>query len=307
LLQSIQTPNIAIPGELAVGLALNVVQSRQTNLPLALLHVPLFDYLPFRSPLRWFDAISIRLAVIGDLDRALTRNAEKHASQVLIHEAQALRREASLICIKGFDRRDDLEGFRRLEGFPRALLKLAPDYWSRVGSKRRSDLHRQQRAAKNIRRMRHSGFPVEYGAKIVELYHQTRSKASLKLLNHGVDYFLRTSDASTYLLYFLDKELVGFHQLVSVEKTLYSQYVGMNYSIAKEYRLYFNMLIDCIDFGIEHAFDEIDFGITSYRYKLHLGCELQSTWNYFQLTNPLLKRYLPLLDSILSPKPAMLQ
>jgi hypothetical protein len=307
LLQSIQTPNIAIPRDPEGGLTLKLSQARHVKLPLALIDVPVFEYLPFRSPSRCLDAISIKLAVIGDLDRAQTRHAETVSSKVLIHDAQALRKEASIICLKGFDRRDDLEGFRRLEGFPCALLKLAPDYWASLGSKRRSDLRRQQKAAKNIRRVRHKGLPAEYAAKILELYHQTRNKADLKLLKHGPNYFVRTADVSTYLLYFLDKELVGFHQLVCLEKTLYSQYVGMDYSIAKDYRLYFNMLIDCIDYGLEHSFAEVDFGITSYRYKLHLGCELRSTWNYFQLTHPLLNRFLPLLDAVLSPKPAMLQ
>ncbi|NBQ96564.1 MAG: hypothetical protein EBU15_14790, partial [Betaproteobacteria bacterium] len=96
MLQSIQTPNIAIPRDPEGGLTLKLSQARQVKLPLALIDVPVFEYLPFRSPSRCLDAISIKLAVIGDLDRAQTRHAETVSSKVLIHDAQALRKEASI-------------------------------------------------------------------------------------------------------------------------------------------------------------------------------------------------------------------
>ncbi|NCV56001.1 MAG: GNAT family N-acetyltransferase, partial [Betaproteobacteria bacterium] len=114
-------------------------------------------------------------------------------------------------------------------------------------------------------------------------------------------YFQSTSSVSTYLLYFYEGQLIAFHQMITTGDTLYSQYLGMDYAVSHKLRVYFNLLIDCIDVGLERSKREIDFGITSYRYKKHIGCELQPTWNYFRLSHAYLNWVLPLFDKVLSP------
>ena len=269
--------------------------------------VPVLSHLSPRLSPRFTNSCHLTFGVVGDLDRALTINANHLSALALLDAAETLRESSSLICIKGFNLRDDLIGFRRLPGFPRALLKLTPNYWHSLSGKRRSDLLRQRRAARDIRREIVDGFPTEFADEILALYRQTRANARLKLLNHDLSYFKQTSPASSYLLYFQEHRLIAFHQMVAVDRTLYSQYVGMDYAVSKPLRLYFNLLLDCIDFALQASFSEIDFGITSYRYKQHIGCELQATWNYFQISNRYMAWALPLFDSLLSPRREMLE
>lgn len=271
-----------------------------------LIKVPIFSYLPPRSITKFADNCYLNFGVVGDLDRALTINANRFSAEELFEAVEPLRVSASLLCIKGFNFRNDLIGFRRLPGFPRALLKLTPDYWRSLSGKRRSDLLRQRKSVVELDRRIVNGFPTEFQGEILSLYRQTRAKANLKLIEHDLNYFRQTSSSSSYLLYFKDQRLIAFHQMVAIDRTLYSQYVGMDYAVSKALRLYFNLLLDCIDFGLQAKFSEIDFGITSYRYKQHIGCELQATWNYFQISNRYMGWALPLFDSVLSPAREML-
>ncbi|NCZ83611.1 MAG: GNAT family N-acetyltransferase [Betaproteobacteria bacterium] len=263
--------------------------------------VPLGPYLPWKLETKTLDRLMIRLLVLGHLDRATTDRAADIASSSLLAAAEELRSGFSLLCLKGFDQRDNLQGFRRLAGMPRALLPLRSTYWRDIGTKKRADLLRQRKACASVKRELREGFPIEYGEKILSLYKQTRDKASLKLLDHDIRYFQSTSSVSTYLLYFYEGQLIAFHQMITTGDTLYSQYLGMDYAVSHKLRVYFNLLIDCIDVGLERSKREIDFGITSYRYKKHIGCELQPTWNYFRLSHAYLNWVLPLFDKVLSP------
>lgn len=267
---------------------------------------PVFRYLPLHLASELTDRVTLTLGVMGDLDRALTERATEFSSESLLEAAEGLRSQVGLICIKGFDYREDLKGFRRLPGLPRAVLKLRPTYWQDIGSKKRADLLRQRKLGQAIRKELRDGFPLEHADRILELYRQTRDKASLKLLDHDLGYFKSTAPVSAYLLYFFQGELIAFHQLISDGPTMYSQYVGMDYAAPQSLRVYFNLLIDSIDIGIERSKREIDFGITSYRYKKHIGCEIQPTWNYFQPSYRWLNWAMPVLDPILSPNQAML-
>ena len=276
------------------------------NLRLNLISVPVFQYLPLKLASDFTDRVTLTLGVIGDLDRAMTERAEEIPSDTLIAAADGVRSRVGLLCIKGFDCRDDLQGFRRLPGLPRAVLKLRPSYWRDIGSKKRADFLRQRRLAQAIHRELRDGLPLEHATRILDLYKQTREKARLKLLDRDLAYFKLTSSISSYLLYFYQGELVAFHQLISAGPVMYSQYLGMDYSVSQNLRIYFNLLIDSIDIGLERSKREIDFGITSYQYKRHVGCEIQPTWNYFQSAYPWLNWGLPVLDSILSPSKEML-
>ena len=210
-----------------------------------LIKVPIFSYLPPRSITKFADNCYLNFGVVGDLDRALTINANRFSAEELFEAVEPLRASASLLCIKGFNFRNDLIGFRRLPGFPRELLKLTPDYWRSQSGKRRSDLLRQRKSVVEIDRRIVNGFPTELQGEILSLYRQTRAKANLKLIEHDLNYFRQTSSSSSYLLYFKDQRLIAFHQMVAIDRTLYSQYVGMDYGVSKALRLYFNLLLDC--------------------------------------------------------------
>lgn len=279
---------------------------RQLAVACHLVNVPVFKYILPNPRFSFLHNHCMTFGVIGDLDRALTNNAREIPSATLLEAAGHLRTRSALVCIKGFDFRHDLAGFRRLEGLPRALLRLSPNYWSLLGAKRRADLMRQRKSAIGIRREIRQGFPMELGAQIMALYQLTRAKASLKLLEHDLSYFKRTAPMSSYMLYFLGQQLIAFHQMRTTGSTLHSQYLGLDYTVSREFRLYFNLLIDCIDYGLERGFSEIDFGITSYRYKQHLGCELQKTWNYFQLSKRHVAWALPMFETFLKPTKSML-
>ncbi|NBS94697.1 MAG: hypothetical protein EBT08_00825 [Betaproteobacteria bacterium] len=229
--------------------------------------------------------LSIPIAVIGDPSSAVSSLPLEFGAAHLFSAVKHLGQFASLICLKGLSQELNLRGFLRFESFPLARLRVTPDYWKRLSSKKRSDLNRHRRASSSLHRMETVGLPVELEAAVYGLYRQTQSRADFKFIELPTAYFRETSALSRYVFYFERETLIGFHQMLCTP----------NKMICK------SLMLDCIDIAIREGIPEIDFGITSYRFKHYIGCDLVPMWNYFHHTNPLLHATLPLFRGLLTP------
>jgi len=137
--------------------------------------------------------LSVSIAVIGDPSSTASALPPGFGTAHLASAVACLGRQAPLICLKGLSRALDLQGFVRLPSFPLARLRVSPDYWKLLSSKKRSDLNRQRRAATGLRREETVGLPVELEDSVYALYRQTQSRAEFKFLELPPAYFRETS------------------------------------------------------------------------------------------------------------------
>jgi len=94
--------------------------------------------------------------------------------------------------------------------------------------------------------------------------------------------------------YFLDGVLVGFSCLFHVEiATLHVHYIGLNYDVNKEYKLYNRMLLDFVEFAIDHKIKNIHFGRTATEIKTTIGAKPTPLHAYLKMHNRLFNMVLP--------------
>lgn len=82
-----------------------------------------------------------------------------------------------------------------------------------------------------------------------------------------------------------DEEIIAFAFCLEGRDVLYFLYVGLDYELNKQYHLYFNLHLLGIQEAIKRKKKFIDFGITSYEYKLVLGCELKPLLYFIKHTS----------------------
>jgi hypothetical protein len=75
----------------------------------------------------------------------------------------------------------------------------------------------------------------------------------------------------------------------------------MDYSKSHQYKLYFALMLQAINICIRDGIQKIDFGVTSYAFKRHVGSEMHQTFNYFQHRNAGANAILKRLSFLLEP------
>jgi hypothetical protein len=96
--------------------------------------------------------------------------------------------------------------------------------------------------------------------------------------------------------YYKNEELVSFACLFKVDKsTLHVHYIGLNYEINKEYKLYNRMLLDFVRFAIENEKSYIHFGRTATEIKTTIGAKPIPLHAYLKMSNPVVNSTLPYL------------
>ena len=96
-----------------------------------------------------------------------------------------------------------------------------------------------------------------------------RSKGKLETLSN--DFFVNLPEDFYLSAFYLESRLLGWHIVLHAENNRSFFMGGIDYQFNKEYRVYFNMLIDILKEGIDAGVQEIDFGQTAETPKLRLG------------------------------------
>jgi predicted N-acyltransferase len=78
-------------------------------------------------------------------------------------------------------------------------------------------------------------------------------------------------------------------------------FAGFSYENRDRYRTYFNLLNGIIAYGIEHGFEKIDMGQTTYRAKQRLGGKAEPVYFYLRALSPTVQQILRFLNPILFP------
>ena len=101
-------------------------------------------------------------------------------------------------------------------------------------------------------------------------------------------------DKCTILGYYLNDELVSFACLFHVDQAiLHVHYIGLNYEINKEYKLYNRMLLDFVKFAIEQKKKHIHFGRTATEIKTTIGATPNPLQAYLKMNNSIANIALP--------------
>lgn len=106
-------------------------------------------------------------------------------------------------------------------------------------------------------------------------------------------------------LYKKDSKILGFQFLLEDDTILRPLYIGMDYrnTDKDESKLYFNMLIYLIKYGIEKGKKEIEMGITTIIPKMELGCEQQVIFGYMRHLSKIKSFFITKLFALFSPPP----
>ena len=96
-----------------------------------------------------------------------------------------------------------------------------------------------------------------------------------------------------YFLWYMDGKLIAFLLCLISEDRLIDYYVGMDYSIAHKYHLYFLKFRDVMNWCIKHNIKTYEMGVTGYEPKRRLGFEFIPLYIYVKFRNrwarPILK------------------
>lgn len=218
-------------------------------------------------------------------------------------EQVAKKNRAALIAFKDF-RHSDMDtldpltkkGFAKFDSLPTTVLdvnfKNFEEYLSTLSAANRYDLRRKFRKVDG---------KIKIDLKIAEDLDEKSLKDVYKLYldiveKHDMGFELlpitffknlpeNMPGKVKYFLWTMDGKLAAFLLCLVSKDTLIDYYVGMDYSIAHDYHLYFLKFRDILNWCIENNIKKYEMGITGYEPKRRLGFEFVPLYLYAKLRN----------------------
>lgn len=272
-----------------------------TTAPFFTMKLPLNTMMPPGILKTLLGRIALRIAFVGHPSADVGHIQGEQSVEVLALINSELRKLAPLVAYKGFDGSLGLNDFNKVIGLPVPVLDVPPDYWTRLKHKVRTDLKRKLKASAGLRLVETDGLPREHLQRVHALYRQTCDNSDIQFEQLNLAYFEESAPLSKYVFYFEGETMIGFHQLMCSEKIMYCKYIGMDYGKSHAYKLYFALMLQAVEICIRDGIPKIDFGVTSYAFKRHVGSEMHPTFNYFQHRSPALNAILKRLSFLLEP------
>lgn len=146
---------------------------------------------------------------------------------------------------------------------------------------------------------------AEQLAKMKSLYEKVAQKAAFNLEDFNLETYktLKENLGENYILktYYLNDKMVGFLSGIINENALDAHFVGIDYSLNKEYAIYQKMLYDYIKIGIENKLKTINFGRTASEIKSSIGAIPQELTIYIRHKKTLKNKILQLFLQRIAP------
>ncbi len=119
---------------------------------------------------------------------------------------------------------------------------------------------------------------IEYKDNLHQLYDNVINNVAFNMAILNIDFFERMkqlyAERCVVSGYFFDGKLVGFTCLFHIEaESLHIHYIGLNYAINKELKLYNRMLLDFVAFAIQNKIKKLHFGRTATEIKTTIGAQ----------------------------------
>ncbi len=215
----------------------------------------------------------------------------------------AKKEKASIIAFKDFDRSytgllDPLqhEGYAKLDGLPTTEMnvwfKSFEEYLGTLSAASRYDLRRKFKKVDG-----HANLNLEIVSALDDKTLHEVYKMYLDLVDRHdmgfellpMDFFRRISKnmpkETKFFLWKLDGKLVAFLLCLISDDMLIDYYVGLDYSVAHKYHLYFVKFRDMMNWCIKHGIKRYEMGIMGYEPKRRLGFEFIPLYIYAKLRN----------------------
>lgn len=146
-----------------------------------------------------------------------------------------------------------------------------------------------------------------YKDDMTHLYANVMDKTSFNLARLNPDFFIRVQQEypnnCTLKGYFLESKMVAFVCLFACnDKQLHVHYIGLDYEVNAQYKLYNRMLFDFLQFAIENGFNKIHFGRTATEIKSTVGAQALQLQAYLKMKNRLMNLILPSLLEKIKPQ-----
>jgi hypothetical protein len=284
-----------------------------------------------RKPVGWVRRfipgfLSLRMLMVGcsagegDLAEDSSRGGVSWTVEALRHSLRPIARKfkAMLIVFKDFPKayRKDLDrlkssGFTRLPSMPATRLEL--DFADFEGYLAKRVSHSMRKNLRRKFRKAEIGLPISYEVvtnivpfidEIYPLYRQTFDRSELKFEELTKAYFsllaARMPERARFFLWRQNKRIVAFASVIVHDGVLRDNYIGLDYSVALDYHLYFVTWRDTIIWALQNGVREYHSAPLNYDPKYHFRMELEPLDLYvlsaLAWLNPFFRIILPLLE-----------
>ncbi|HZI11852.1 MAG TPA: hypothetical protein VE153_15820 [Myxococcus sp.] len=175
-------------------------------------------------------------------------------------------------------------GLDRVQVEPTMMLTVRPtwrrfeDYLGALTTKYRAHARRYRKQFEGVERRSLEAEEIAALAPRVEaLYGAVHERSRLRPSRVSASYFVHLKEslgeAFDFLGYFEGGELLGFNSRLRAGDELESYYLGVDYAHNERRALYFNALLDDVEYGIATGARRIQFGRTSLEAKSAMGAE----------------------------------
>lgn len=119
---------------------------------------------------------------------------------------------------------------------------------------------------------------IQYKSEIKALYNNVMQQTKFKLATIDTNIYENINnlydDKFAFKAYFLNDKLVGFAAIfLCLSDTMHVHYIGLDYEINQEYKLYNRMLFDFVQLAIDKKYKKIHFGRTATEIKSTIGAK----------------------------------
>jgi len=219
----------------------------------------------------------------------------------------AKKNRAAVVAFKDFDQSytkmlDPLRrhGFSRFDSLPSTELEVSfknfEDYLMSLSATSRYDLRRKFKKVKNLAAVKLDvvdSLEDEMLVDVYKLYLDIVAKHDMGFELLPVDFFRNISKnmphRAKFFLWKIEDKLAAFLFCLVSKDTLIDYYVGLDYSIAYDYHLYFVKFRDTLNWCIENNIKKYEMGITGYEPKRRLGFKPVPLYLYVKLRNRMLR------------------
>jgi predicted N-acyltransferase len=143
-------------------------------------------------------------------------------------------------------------------------------------------------------------------AEVHRLYLQTYKKQDIGLEKVPMVFFKNISrnmpKETKYFLWRIEAKLVAFAFCLISGDYFIDYYLGFDYSVAYQYRLYFVRFRDLIQWCLAHGIKTYEMGQTGYEAKRRLGFNFIRLYFYMKHRNPLLNPFFNLVSYFMKPE-----
>ena len=133
---------------------------------------------------------------------------------------------------------------------------------------------------------------AQYESELQSLYENTIANANFnaQVLNLNTYTQLKETFGDQFIVkgYFLNDTLVGFLSAMENQENLDAHFIGLDYSLNKDYAIYPRILNDYVRLGIQQQSKRINLGRTASEIKSTLGAKPQDLTCYIRHKNPFL-------------------